>query len=141
MAEADPQLTTAMPIAEFAIDTPDALDARLRDSRQPFVVRGLVADWPLVCAGKESATTAREYLLQRRRDVPFTVSVGEPGRVQDQGVWGLPELGGSVVGTGEEQPKPHLVPRAGTPLDFSQQALECFAGSGTLRPPSPGHRG
>lgn len=80
MAEADPRLTTATPIAEVAVDTPDALDARLRDSQQPFVVRGLVADWPLVHAGKDSAKTARDYLLQRRRDVPFTVSVGEPGR-------------------------------------------------------------
>jgi len=42
-------------------------------------VRGLVADWPLVQAGRRSAAAARRYLLDHRRDMPFTVSVGANG--------------------------------------------------------------
>lgn len=45
---------------------------------EPFVVRGLVADWPLVRAGLRSADDARAYILGHARDVPFTVSVGTP---------------------------------------------------------------
>jgi Cupin-like domain len=56
-----------------------ALDALLRQARAPFVIRGLVADWPLVRAGLQSARAARAYLLERARDVPFAVSVGPPG--------------------------------------------------------------
>ena len=56
-----------------------ALDAMLRGARTPFVLRGLVAHWPLVQAGLQSAKSARTYLLERARDVPFAVSVGPPG--------------------------------------------------------------
>jgi hypothetical protein len=56
-------------------DTAD-LDAALRSADRPFVVRRLAADWPLVQAGRRSAAEARRYLLDHRRDVPFTVSVG-----------------------------------------------------------------
>jgi len=45
---------------------------------QPFIVRGLVADWPLVAAGARSGRAARDYLLSKARDVPFVVSVGPP---------------------------------------------------------------
>jgi Cupin-like domain len=58
---------------------PAALDAVLKNARTPFVVRGLVAHWPLVQAGLQSARSARAYLLERARDVPFSVSVGPPG--------------------------------------------------------------
>jgi hypothetical protein len=53
-----------------------ALDALLKNARTPFVVRGLVAYWPLVQAGLQSSRAARAYLLERARDVPFSVSVG-----------------------------------------------------------------
>jgi Cupin-like domain len=56
-----------------------ALDALLKNARKPFVIRGLVAHWPLVKAGLQSARTARAYLLAHARDVPFSVSVGPPG--------------------------------------------------------------
>lgn len=56
-----------------------ALDALLRHARTPFIIRGLVADWPLVQAGLQSPRMARDYLLARARDVPFAVSVGPPG--------------------------------------------------------------
>lgn len=55
------------------------LDALLKEAREPFVLRGLVADWPLVAAGRESARAARRYLLDRARDRPFSVSIGPPG--------------------------------------------------------------
>ncbi|WP_423602229.1 cupin-like domain-containing protein [Sphingomonas sp. MS122] len=55
------------------------LDAWLEAAREPFVVRGLVADWPLVAAGKQGARAARSYLLDHARDRPFTVSIGPPG--------------------------------------------------------------
>src|SRR4051812_20785870 len=55
------------------------LDARLRQADAPFIVRGLIADWPLVRAGLESGAAARTYLLEHRRDRPFTVNIGEPG--------------------------------------------------------------
>ncbi|MEO5492416.1 MAG: cupin-like domain-containing protein [Sphingomonas sp.] len=80
MAEADPGIFAALArIPEVAIDGPEALDAQLRAANGPFVVRGLIADWPLVEAGRKSARDARDYILRRRRDRPFTVSVGEPG--------------------------------------------------------------
>lgn len=63
-------------VAEIAADD---LDRRLREATAPFVVRGLVADWPLVEAGRRSARAARDYLLARARDTAFAVSVGAPG--------------------------------------------------------------
>ncbi|MXO59474.1 cupin-like domain-containing protein [Altererythrobacter salegens] len=56
-----------------------ALDALLRSTRQPFVVRGLAADWPLVAAGLRSAREARGYIVKHARQRPFTVSIGPPG--------------------------------------------------------------
>jgi hypothetical protein len=55
------------------------LDARLKTAREPFVIRGLVADWPLVKAGLESSASARAYLLEHCRDRAFTVNIGQPG--------------------------------------------------------------
>jgi hypothetical protein len=79
MAEADPGTLAALaPIPEVRLSGPEALDAQLRGAKQPFVVRGLVKDWPLVDAGRKSARDARDYLLRRRRDRPFTVSIGTP---------------------------------------------------------------
>src|SRR3546814_19580236 len=54
------------------------LDALLKTAREPFVLRGLVADWPLVAAGRESGQAARRYLLGHARDRPFSVSIGAP---------------------------------------------------------------
>jgi hypothetical protein len=80
MAEADPGIFAGLArIPEVAVRDPGALDAELRAATAPFVVRGLVKDWPLVEAGKRSAREARDYIVRRRRDRPFTVSVGQPG--------------------------------------------------------------
>lgn len=65
-------------VAEETVAEAD-LDTRLKEAKDPFVVRGLAAQWPLVRAGLESAGAAREYLLTRRRDRAFTVNVGQPG--------------------------------------------------------------
>jgi hypothetical protein len=58
---------------------PGDLDARLRGAREPFVVRGLAAAWPLVKAGLEGASAARRYLVEHSRDRKFPVNIGEPG--------------------------------------------------------------
>src|SRR4051812_9710327 len=57
------------------------LDARLKSSSQPFVVRGIASDWPLVRAGVEHCGKgARDYLVQHARDRKFEVNVGMPGK-------------------------------------------------------------
>ena len=48
------------------------------------MVRGLVADWPLVAAGCRSALDARAYLLGLHRDKPFTVSPPSRSRREPQ---------------------------------------------------------
>ena len=66
-------------IEEVAI--PSDLDKRLKSSEQPFVIRGLARDWPLVRAGIESGGDgARAYLLRHARDRRFEVNIGEPGK-------------------------------------------------------------
>jgi hypothetical protein len=79
MAEADPGIfAAAAAIPEVTVEGPRALDALLREATEPFVVRGLVADWPLVQAGRRSGRDARDYLLRLRRNTLFTVAVGAP---------------------------------------------------------------
>jgi hypothetical protein len=79
LADAAPlSIEPLRPVADEAV-APDALNARLRDAKEPFVVRQLVADWPLVKAGLESGAAARECLLAHKRDRAFTVNVGTPG--------------------------------------------------------------
>ncbi len=78
MPDLAPLLAGLPKIAEEAI-APEALDARLQGAEQPFVVRGLAADWPLVQAGLTSATAAGDYLKERARARNFPVNIGEPG--------------------------------------------------------------
>lgn len=53
--------------------------------REPFIVRGLVAKWPLVLEGLKSGDAAREYLLEKHKEnSPFIVSkapASEKGRI------------------------------------------------------------
>ena len=80
MAEADPGIFAGLAqVPEIEVTDAADLDARLRDATTPFVVRGLIKDWPLVEAGRRSSRDARAYLLQHHRDLAFTVSVGEQG--------------------------------------------------------------
>jgi hypothetical protein len=71
-------VATLRPVAEEEI-APGGLDALVTGARTPFVLRGLIGDWPLVKAGLVSGAAARTYLLQHRRDRAFTVNIGEPG--------------------------------------------------------------
>lgn len=79
MADAAPLVAaTPSPVLEEPV-APAELDARLRSATAPFVIRGLVADWPLAKAGGEGGASARAYLLKHARDRAFTVNIGEPG--------------------------------------------------------------
>jgi hypothetical protein len=79
MADADPGIFASMArIHEIAIGDPAELDAHLREATTPFVVRGLIADWPMVQAGRRSSRAARDYIQAHARDLPFAVSVGTP---------------------------------------------------------------
>src|SRR5258705_12532903 len=71
-------LATPRPVVEEQVETGE-LDSRLAETRTPFVVCGLIADWALVKAGLDSGAAARAYLLEHRRDRAFTVNIGEPG--------------------------------------------------------------
>jgi hypothetical protein len=79
MAEADPGTFAAAPVPELTLPGPDELDRHLGLSRTPFVVRGVVSEWPLVQAGRKSDREARDYLLGKHREAQFMVSIGERG--------------------------------------------------------------
>ena len=55
------------------------LDSRLKNAREPFVIRKVAAHWPLVQEGLKSTEAARNYLKLRARDRKFTVNIGQPG--------------------------------------------------------------
>lgn len=77
MADADSGILGALAkVPEIEIADASDLDRRLSKADRPFLVRGLVANWPLVEAARRSGRAARDYLLAHRRDMPFTVSVG-----------------------------------------------------------------
>lgn len=62
-------------VVERCIDEGQSLDT-LFSTKQPFIIRGLVKDWPLVQAGLKSNKAARDYLLAHHVDRPFVVSIG-----------------------------------------------------------------
>jgi hypothetical protein len=66
------------PVAEETL-APGDLDARLAGAREPFLVRGLARDWPLVQAGLKGAAAARAYLVAKARARQFPVNIGQPG--------------------------------------------------------------
>jgi len=59
-------------------DVKGDLDDLLREETEPFIMRGIANDWPLVSAAAQSSAEARRYLLDRARERPFTVNIGEP---------------------------------------------------------------
>ncbi len=80
MAEADAGIFDRLaPVREITVRDAAELDVRLREETTPFVVRGLIADWPMVRAGQQSARAARDYIQRHARDRAFAVSVGAPG--------------------------------------------------------------
>jgi len=80
VADADAAIFGTLPrVAERAIAGAAELDQQLQTAGTPFIVRGLVADWPLVQAGLKSGRTARDYLASLAADRPFVASVGAKG--------------------------------------------------------------
>lgn len=72
-------MTHSLPsVAEVAVADAAALDAAIACAQQPFVVRGLVAGWPLVQAARRSSREARAHLLAHARERDFAVSMGDP---------------------------------------------------------------
>ena len=58
MAEGRGPRSAAAHVVEERV-APGDLDARLRSAREPFVARGLAADWPLVRAGMDERSARR----------------------------------------------------------------------------------
>ena len=71
-------LPTPDPVAEIAGIAPHALTDDILMSKQPLVLRGLVADWPIVQAGLESPQAGVAYLRRFARDAPIVAMVGSP---------------------------------------------------------------
>jgi Cupin-like domain len=67
-------------ISELAGIDPHSLPEDLFKSPQPVVLRGLVAHWPMVQAGRASASEAVAYLLRFEQETapPAAVTVGPP---------------------------------------------------------------
>jgi len=63
---------------------PDGIPASLLDSPQPLLLKGLVTDWPIVRAAKESMSAADRYIRRFYRDATvgvFTGAAQTKGRV------------------------------------------------------------
>ncbi|MFT6407828.1 MAG: hypothetical protein ACJAQ6_001243 [Arenicella sp.] len=54
----------------------DAIPAEVLTSTEPLLLKGLVAEWPIVQAGKQSARAAADYIQGFDRDVPLTAYEG-----------------------------------------------------------------
>ena len=57
---------------------PDAVPDEILTSTQPYVLKGLVADWPFVKAARESVAAATQYLLKFYKDATVGVGCGPP---------------------------------------------------------------
>lgn len=71
-------------VAEISGISPDAIPADVLCATEPLLLKGFVADWPLVKAGKESIATACDYLRQYYKDATIGAFYGLPetkGRV------------------------------------------------------------
>ncbi|MEH6551510.1 MAG: cupin-like domain-containing protein [Pseudomonadales bacterium] len=55
---------------------PDSIDEAILTSARPLVLRGLVADWPIVSEGNKSAAHALEYLQSFYSGAPLTAYLG-----------------------------------------------------------------
>ncbi len=63
---------------------PHTIDDAILTSTEPLFLKGLVTDWPIVKAGKQSPQAAADYVLQFYSGDPVTAAVGPPsikGRV------------------------------------------------------------
>ena len=57
---------------------PDSLSEDILNSREPLVLRGLAADWPLVKAAVQSSAEAESYILSYDSGQPLTAYRAEP---------------------------------------------------------------
>lgn len=63
---------------------PQNIDESVLSSTEPLVLKSLVADWPIVAAGRQSPQAAADYILQFYSGESVTAAVGSPkikGRV------------------------------------------------------------
>jgi hypothetical protein len=72
-----PAHLAALPKVREVAATCADLGALLIGADGPFVVRGLVTDWPLVRAGIESPREARAHILSHAREREFPISISE----------------------------------------------------------------
>ena len=56
----------------------DVIPDEVLNSVEPILLKGLVADWPIVHAGKQSARVAADYIQGFDRDTPLTAYEGPP---------------------------------------------------------------
>ena len=100
--------------------TPSTIPAEVLASEVPLLLKGLVADWPLVKAGLQSAQAVSEYLLQfyRGQEVPAFL--------------GKPEMGGRIFY--DQQLTGFNYDTVNTKLDFALKQLNLQASN--AQPPS-----
>ena len=67
-----------LPVAELRGITPRDLTDRILTSTQPLLLRGLVAQWPMVRAALASQQEASSYLTRFYRDMPVIALLGKP---------------------------------------------------------------
>lgn len=65
-------------VREIADVDPQALPDEILQATQPVVLRGLVAQWPIVRAGVDSAQAASAYLRRFYRDATVSALLGAP---------------------------------------------------------------
>ena len=65
-------------IRELAGVTPADLDATILASTEPLLLRGLVAHWPVVAAGRQSPQAALDYLRRWCGDATVNAMLGPP---------------------------------------------------------------
>ena len=73
-----------MALVEHKVESIDAgaasrLPSALQEREEPLVLKGFVAGWPVVAAGRASAVAAADYLKSFYRDATVGVFVGRPG--------------------------------------------------------------
>ena len=80
-------------IEQIEVHGPVEFPGRLTGRTQPLVLKGLVADWPVVAAAEHSHEAVDQYLRGFYNDAPVTISVGSPdieGRIfYTEGLTGL----------------------------------------------------
>lgn len=67
-----------LPVAELHGVRPHELTARILESTQPLVLRGIVADWPMVRAARTSQQAADAYLRRFYRGMNVVAMLGRP---------------------------------------------------------------